>query len=318
MSDLNLKIVVGFITYGENTAKYLPYFLDSLKEQTLQGVELVVVDNSPDKKSENQKYLRQHSSAEIINSGENLGFARAYNLLIREAFNRGAKYFLALNPDVIMEADALENLVKAMEKDPKLGSASPKILRWDFENRRKTATIDTCGIKLNKGLIFYDLGQTEPDKSQYDGQQILGPSGAAAIYRMTALEQVQEKNGFFDEVMFMYKEDCDLAYRMRLTGYSSVCVGQAVVYHDRTVTGKKPSNLRIAWNRRNKSRQVKRWSFFNQQVIFFKYWGIQTWDNKAAILWYELKAFLFILFLEPYLLQEWWRLWKSRDKIIRY
>lgn len=318
MTDFNLKVIVGFITYGENTAKYLPYFLDSLEKQILSRVELIAVDNSSEKDDKNRKYLQEHSSVDILASGENLGFARAYNILIREAFERGAKYFLALNPDVIMEADALESLVRAMENEEELGSASPKVLKWDFENKQKTSIIDTCGIKLNKGLIFYDLGQTEPDKGQYDGLEILGPSGAAAIYRMSALEQIQERSGFFDETMFMYKEDCDLAYRMRLTGYRSICVGKAVVYHDRTASGKKESNLRIAWNRKNKSKQVKKWSFFNQQVIFLKYWSIQTWDNKAAILWYELKALFFILIFEQYLLKEWWRIWRLKDKIIRY
>lgn len=312
------KLVVGFVTYGESTAKYLPYFLDSLKKQTFKDSDVLVVDNSPQVDNPNLEYLKNHSFIEVIASGENRGFARAYNILIKEAAKRGAEYFLTLNPDMLLEPEAIEGLVTTMDNDKSLGSAAPKILKWDFKNNAKTSILDTCGIKIKKNLTFFDTGQAEEDQGLFDNKEMLGPSGAAGIYRMSALEEVKEGENYFDEMMFMYKEDCDLAYRMRLAGYRSICVGGSVFYHDRTASGKGEGILKVALNRKKKSRQVKKWSFFNQQIIFIKYWNIQTWPRKMAILWYQLKALVFILLFEQYLLKEWWQIWKAKDRINKY
>ena len=163
-----------------------------------------------------------------------------------------------------------------------------------------------------------DAGQGESDKGQYDDINILGPSGAAAMYRLSALEKVKFNNQYFDELMFMYKEDCDLAYRLKLAGYKSKCVSDAIIYHDRTAQAKGEGNLEIAFNRRNKSRQVKKWSFLNQQIIYAKYWRKQDLYSKIAIIWRQVKTLVFILLFEQYLLVQLIQLWKIRKKITIY
>lgn len=316
MNSQGPKLVVGFIIYGRVTAKYLPYFLDSLKKQTFSDFQILVCDNTPkDVDNPNLEYLKKDW---LVTSGENRGFSGAYNILIQEALKRGAEYFLALNPDIILEPEAILNLVKKMKENKTLGSASPKVLKWDFENNKKMSIIDTCGIRQRSGLIFYDLGQGETDNGQYDDQEILGPSGAAAIFRSSALKKIKESERYFDEMMFMYKEDCDLAYRLYLSGLKSVCVGGAIVYHDRTASGKGGGNLGIALNRKNKSRQVKAWSFLNQQIIFYKYWRLQGFFDKLNIVWYQIKTFIFITLFEQYLFKEWLKFLKIRKNIKKY
>lgn len=119
---------------------------------------------------------------------------------------------------------------------------------------------------MKPGLRFVDAGQGEPDKGQYDDINILGPSGAAAMYRLEALEKAEQNGQYFDELMFMYKEDCDLAYRLKLAGYKSKCAPDAIIYHDRTARAKGEGNLKVFFNRGNKSQQIKKWSFLNQQI----------------------------------------------------
>lgn len=304
MDQLAAKIYLGFIVYGKSTAKYLPYFLPSLKNQTRADLKILAVDNSEELDNENAAYLK-NNFPEITyrRRGENLGFARAYNLMIEEAAAGGAEYFLAFNPDMILEPDTVEKLTAALDHDSGLGSATAKILKWDFVNRRKTNIIDSRGIKLLPGLKFVDADQGQPDSGRPAGE-ILGPSGASAIYRLSALEKVKQDGQYFDERMFMYKEDCDLAYRLALAGYKSKCVDQAVVYHDRSAGGQGQSDLAVFLNRKNKSRQVKIWSFTSQQVIFHKYWKAQTWRGKLAVVWLQFKLLAFALVFEPYLLKE--------------
>lgn len=319
MSNGQNKLVVGFIAYGESTAKYLPFFLESLKRQASNDFQIICFDNSEEADNSNQRFLKQnYPGITVLREGGNLGFAKAYNRLITLAIEQGAVYFLALNPDMILEQDAVEKLIKAIESNATLGSASPLVLKWDFSRQEKTEIIDTCGIGLLPGLRFVDIGQNQLNQGQFDRTEILGPSGAAALYRLSAMEKTRQGGEYFDELMFMYKEDCDLAYRLRLTGYKSVFVPEAVIYHDRTATASGEGDLAVAANRKNKSRQVKKWSFLNQQIIFIKYWRLQSWTNKLAIVWYEIKMIVFILIFEQYLLSELFRLRKIKNTIKKY
>lgn len=305
-----MKLIVGFITYREHTAKYLPYFLDSLRKQTFADFKIFAVDNSEEEKNENKKFIK-NNYPEIIFSwaGGNLGFAKAHNIMINKAKRLEAKYFLALNPDIILETNAIEKLVALMDKEENLGSASPKILQWDFINKKKTNIIDTGGIIIKRGLKFVDLGQGVVDRGQFDKSGILGPSGAAGIYRLSSLEE------YFDELMFMYKEDCDLAYRLYLAGFKAKLAPEAIIYHDRTVSLPKDGFLAFFRERKDKDEQAKKWSFLNQHIIFLKYWHLQSFINKIIIILRILAMFVFVLFFEQYLLKEYGKLWKIRKKL---
>lgn len=313
------KIFIGFIAYGESTAKYLPYFLASLKEQTFKDFRISLFDNSAEEENENKKFIKEkYPEIAYEWAGKNLGFAKAFNILIKKASVMGAEYFLAINPDIVLDDNVLGLMVKEMDNNKELGSASPKTLKWNFRENKKTNIIDTCGIQLSDGLKFSNIGEGEADNNQYNHIEILGPSGSAGFYRISALEKVKKENEYFDELMFMYKEDCDLAYRLFLAGYKSKLVSEARAYHDRTVAGIGRSNLEIALNRKNKDRQQKKWSFLNQQIIFLKYWHLQSWRSRAAIVWFELKMLLFSLLFEPYLLSQFKELRRIRKKIEIY
>ena len=204
-------------------------------------------------------------------------------------------------------------------KEKKADADSPILpARSTDEENAKTNTIDTCGIKLKSGLRFADVGQNEEDRGQHDEAKIIGPSGAAGMYRIAALEKIKRDEEFFDELMFMYKEDCDIAYRLSLKEFSSKCVSDALVYHDRSASSWGEDDWQVAMNRKNKTRQVKKWSFLNQQIIFIKYWKLQNFKNKLAIILYKIKMIVFILLFEQYLLRQLVELSKIKNNIKRY
>ena len=57
-----MRLYIGFITYGENTAKYLPYFLPSLKNQTFKDFKILAIDNSEIQENDNAKYIKENFS----------------------------------------------------------------------------------------------------------------------------------------------------------------------------------------------------------------------------------------------------------------
>jgi GT2 family glycosyltransferase len=252
-------------------------------------------------------------------TGINLGYGRAYNRLINEALNADAQYFLIINPDTILEPTAISELVKALEDNHNLGSVSPKIRRWDFVNRAKTNIIDSVGLILKPGLRFSDLGAGEEDRHQFNQASIIGPSGAAGMFRLRALMKIavsplpSQEPQYFDEQFFMYKEDCDLAYRLFLAGYESRLVDTALVYHDRTAASSGAGMGKTISDRRSKDKQIRAWSFRNQHLIFVKHWKKQNFVSRLLIISYSLAFLIFSLILEQFLLKEYYYILRYRS-----
>jgi GT2 family glycosyltransferase len=310
-----MKTLIGFIVFGDYTAKYLPFFLPSLKKQTYQDFKIIVFNNGA-ADDENVKFLKEnYPEIEIIGGGTNLGFAAAYNRMIARAYDERADYFLMTNPDMIFKPDILEKLAGRLQADSELGSVCPKILRWNFIENKKTDLVDSYGIGLKSGLRFFDVGQGEEDKQKFRYSRIIGPSGACGLFRMAALEKIKENGKYLDERMFMYKEDCDLDYRLFLIHQESACVPEAAVYHDRTAAGVGNSDLAAIKARACKSREVKEMSLANQLLIFKKYWPLQDLMSKLSIIIYLAKSFLYSLFFEQYLLPELLTIFRKKDKV---
>ena len=318
------KIYVGFITYGESTAKYLPYFLPSLERQSFRDFKILAVDNSEERENENARYIKNNFPEIGLRwPGKNLGFAKAFNLMIKEAAEAGAEYFLTLNPDMILEPDMLKKMVEAAGKSENAGAVAPKILKWDFTANKKTSRIDSLGLALNKEHRFFDAHQGEIDKFDLIGEkEVFGFTGAAVLLNLKALEDVAFDNGsrkeYFDELMFMYKEDCDLSYRLRLAGWKIILAPLAAAYHNRAVAPRGGTNLKIALNRKNKSRQVKAWSFLNQWILLCKLKDLPFSRRvKLATAWYQFKSLVFVSLFERYLFKELITLWRLRGGIGR-
>ncbi len=319
-----MKLAVGFLTYEQSSAKYLAEFLPSLyaalKFLPARQFQIYAFDNSEADDNANRlalEFFNRESSRQGIKTvtyfsrGFNLGFARAYNFLLQKAWEAEAEYFLIINPDTLLEPDSLRYLVAALDSEEDLVAVSPKLRRWDFSKRERTSLIDSCGLILKPGLRFLDLGQGEEDRGQFDRQPIIGPSGAAGLFRLSILEKIKEKrvlgenrNQYFDERFFMYKEDCDLAYRLYSAGYKCRLVPAAVIYHDRTAASSGAGFLRRLKDWRQKNRQIRAWSFRNQNFLFVKHWQKQNFVNKIIIAFRFFFFFIFSLILAQFLLKE--------------
>lgn len=79
------------------------------------------------------------------------------------------------------------------------------------------------GAVIEEGFHFY-----EEDRGQYNKrEEVFAANGASSLYRRAMLNDV----GLFDERFFMYYEDTDLSWRMRLRGWKIVYVPESVVRH---------------------------------------------------------------------------------------
>jgi GT2 family glycosyltransferase len=161
------------------------------------------------------------------------GFAKALNAGI--AASDGELVFFA-NSDLFVTQDYLREVKRFFDAHPRAACATGKILRYDLEADHETSVLDTTGLVMGRDRGASDRGQNEGDSGGLYEQeeQVFGCSGAALVARREALESVRLRGQCLDESFFMYKEDVDLSWRLRLGGWECWYVPSAVAYHART------------------------------------------------------------------------------------
>jgi GT2 family glycosyltransferase len=306
-----MKLTVNLVTW--NGAKYVQNCLASLFNQTFTDFELLIIDNHST--DDTLELIREkYPHLKIVEHRENLGFAKAHNQAIHWT---KSDYILVLNQDVILKPTFLENLVLFMNQNPQAGAATGKILR--LQEDQKTNYIDTVGLKIFKNHRVIEIGAGEVDEGQYNEiEQVFGVSGAIPIYRRTALASVADNKQFFDEDFFSYKEDIDLAYRLRYAGWKAYKVPTAVAFHDRSVAGpiKEMSKFQIAKHRRRKSGFANYHAYRNHLYFLIKNLPQKKLKYLWPVFWYELAKFIYILFFERKNLKVVGEVWRNREKFI--
>jgi len=171
----------------------------------------------------------------------NKGFAGGCNAGILAARGR---YIATLNNDAEPEPRWLEELVRAIESDSRVGMCASKILL--HRDRRR---IDKAGHLMYLDGLNHGRGSGELDWGQYDTPcEVLFPDGAAALYRREMLDEI----GLFDESFFAYGDDADLGLRGRLAGWTCRYVPTAVAYHIHSATAGEFSELKAFLIERNR------------------------------------------------------------------
>ncbi|MGE5236433.1 MAG: glycosyltransferase [Acidobacteriota bacterium] len=176
----------------------------------------------------------------VVISPENRGFSAAFNDGLRRST---APWVLSLNPDCRLESDFLAELVAAAERVPAVGAASGLLLRARGDALEPTEVVDSAGMIVTSGGRHLDRGSGRRVAPEHGRPALVfGVSGAAALYRREALDDVAYPDGeVFDERFFAYREDADLAWRLQRRGWSCLYWPRARAWHAR---GLKPEAAR--------------------------------------------------------------------------
>lgn len=208
-----------------NGKNFLAACLNSLRHQTFDDIEVILVDNASADGS--QDFVKaEYPEVRLIALEENRGFTGACNIGMDAA--TGACIAL-LNNDTEVERDWAEQIAKAFAAHPQAGIVASKMLLFDQRDRLHTAGdfFTTDGRAGNRGAW-------ERDRGQYDkGEYVFSACGGSAVYRRSMLRDI----GTLDDDFFFLLEDVDLAWRAQLAGYKVWYEPSAVVYHYLSATG---------------------------------------------------------------------------------
>lgn len=199
-----MKSRTTIISVSFNSSNIIKKLLVSIPKD----VTIKIVDNAND--DDIYTTLKPFKNCELIQNSFNEGFGRACN---RGASESKTEFLFFLNPDTTLEKNAISELEKFADKNPRMGAANPLIKNARNNFRLKTTSVVPCK-KLPRPNIY-----------EYGEMPIL--TGGALFVRRKVFEEV----GGFDPNIFLYHEDHELCYRITKNGYSLWHVPSAEVVH---------------------------------------------------------------------------------------
>jgi GT2 family glycosyltransferase len=282
MTTLSVLIV----TY--NSAPQLPACLNSLRGQTLQDFEVIVVDNAS--RDESAALIRSdYPEVNLIASDVNLGFGNGNNKALGIAQGR---YIVLLNPDAILPADTLENALKHIEENSDAGMGGGLLQgtqgEWQPSARlfpsilNDALTISGLANRYAKSRFFGRF-----DRSWADPRQAVAIDwvvGAFAIIRRDLIDNI----GLFDPRFFLYYEEVDLCRRIHEAGFKVYYWPDLVITHIGGASSETVDGLAFA----SSGKQLTLWRMRSQLLYYRKWHGwLYSWLVKGLEqTWHSLRA----------------------------
>lgn len=204
---------VSIIIVNCNGRRFLKRLFETIQAQTFQNFEVIFVDN--DSKDDSVAFIeKKYGSAKIVRS-ENLGYGSGCNI---GAVNATGKYLAFLNEDMHLPENFLENMIefrKNLSGQEKIGGISCKMV--DF-NSNPSLSPPTLGGTID--IFGFAVGNKNP-------KDVFVISGSPFFIS----RELFEKIGGFNEMIFIYGEDVDLSWRLKIFGYNNFINNNTYLFH---------------------------------------------------------------------------------------
>jgi hypothetical protein len=226
------KPVVSALIVSRNSKDDLLRCLKTFFASADVPVEAIVVDNDSSDGSP-AAVTDEYPQATVLVQSKNLGYGRAANVGLERCQGR---FVLLLSPNVTVDPQCVGRLADQLLTRPDAGGVGPRLVlpngKLDPDSRRafpvpSTLFYQTVGLsKLfpkSKRFGRHNMGHLPLD----DVHEIDAGSAACLMLRRSALDRV----GFFDPRYFMFGEDLDLCYRLKLGGWKIFYLPSATATH---------------------------------------------------------------------------------------
>jgi GT2 family glycosyltransferase len=268
--------MVTVIIVNFNGGDMICQCLAALARQSFQDFVTVVVDNNSADGSVSS-IRAQHPEVVILPLTANAGFAGGVNHALRT--HAQGPLVALLNPDAFAAPDWLESLVAAASELPEFAAFGSRMYSDDAQQH-----LDGVGDAYHVSGLPWRQAHGCANGTKHDRErEIFAPCAAAALYRLEALQAV----GLMDEDYFLYVEDVDLGFRLRLAGYRALYVPQACIQHVGSAFVGRNSDFQVYHGHRNLV-----WVFVKNMpgALFWLFLPLHIALNLVTLAWFSLRG----------------------------
>lgn len=214
----NKMVSIVILTF--NALEYTKMCVTSIKNHTTYPHEIIFVDNSSTDGTIEylRKLVEQNPEYKLIRNHENKGFAVGNNLGVAAATG---EYVMLLNNDVLVSEGWLESMVKALEKDDRIGMVGPIT---NYISGRQA--IKDTPYKDENG--FYSFAKTVRGHNQNKVTPRRRIAGFAILMRKSLYEEASGLDESFGIGNF---EDDDLCLKIFRKGFAIMVDESTLIHH---------------------------------------------------------------------------------------
>jgi GT2 family glycosyltransferase len=165
----------------------------------------------------------------VLIADRDLGFGAAVSMALDARAADESPYVLLLHDDLALAPDAVAELARALDEDPRLAIVGPKLRDWDDRSRLQSVgwTVDLTG-RADSGVDEGELDQGQRDVDR----RTLYVSTAGMMLR----REVFDRLGRFDRRFHLFRDDLDLCWRTWIAGHDVEVLPVAVGEHKAAAT----------------------------------------------------------------------------------
>jgi len=261
---------IAVIIVSWNVSDVLLKNINSLRQSQGVSFEIIIVDNHS-KDGTVDALHSAHPEVTVIANTQNHGFSKACNQGINASNSR---HVLLLNPDMLVEADALAKTVAYLDTHPDVAVVSGKLLNKHGKPIHHFRRFPTLGDQL---VVMFKFGKLFPrlldkyhalDLNPDHEQAVDTVRGSYFAINRTALDTI----GMLDERYYIWFEEVDYCKRVHAQ-HMKVMYVPFIVAHD--LVGESFKQRHLFW---------KQTHFMRSMLSYFKKWhpGWRVWVIRLA------------------------------------
>ena len=236
---------LGIVILNWNGIKLLEKFIPPLLKYTPEQHKIYVIDNGST--DDSIEFIKKHKRIKIIKLDCNYGFAKGYNLGLRDVKE---DILCLLNNDVEVTKDWTKSILKQFKEEVDTAVIQPKLKNYFDKHEFDYAGaaggfLDKYGYPYCNGRIYNKI---EKDLNQYDKlSDIFWACGACFFIR----KNIFESHNGFDENFWAHMEEIDLCWRIQNSKFKIRFNHNSEVFHANAASLKQNNPKKTYLNFRN-------------------------------------------------------------------
>lgn len=270
----NKNNVNGIVILNYKTKELTISLVNTIKSFDLINY-ICVVDNNSGDNFDGVFTEKEYDKVKFIESDVNVGYSAGNNIGLKYLINdcKCDTIFIA-NPDVTFNNDAIFNINRVMNEDPKLAIVSTKRYGSNNELIHQYFNFPKFSNSLRKCFFWgrkrYDQENNIEQNYEIDNSNGIKYVDAVPGAFFAIKKEFLLKNNYLYEGVFLYGEEIILGMQAKLLGYNAAIINSNKYYHNHI--RERFSNRKMFWYDRKSLihyyQMFNILSFFKLRILF--------------------------------------------------